>query len=494
MNLQAITPAEIELTTAGDIMNPRTMALVRAARKSKARARDHQSVGWFWIIPGLLAVLYLCLTNFGSLYAAEIDTSASAAREHDSLIIRANEMLKSKEFSEVESAMREYIQRVEDKDSRYSLLLAEPLLLLGSAREQQGDAIEALELYGRSLHVRRVNQGLHTPDQIPAVYKEAYTLATIGNYQAANEKHEYAYNILRRNHGALSTELLPGLFRLAEWYDLTHNIYTARALYEHALMIMKESYGDSDSRLIRAYTGLADSYKLERFPPYQHNQSRQVVGASVSAGGATSPSTAPQHRPQVHRYSQGEQALQEIIRIVKADSNSTSADKALRVLDLADWNLLFDKIRRAITLYEHAQELFAEDADANQSVIAENFSRTVELYMPLPLDPPPRKGDSSQEALDGVVEVSYVVDERGHAQEVTNTFSEPEGIMDTRVRRAVRISRFRPLFENGVAVRSPTKTLRHEFRYFPRTKFRSNRSGAGDAAAKPDTDLQKVKN
>ena len=383
---------------------------------------------------------------------------------HDTILLEARRQLQSREFADVESNMRAYIKQVEAQDSRYALDLANPLLMLGTAMELQDDVLGALEMYGRALHIQRVNRGLHSISQVPAVYKEANALVSIGNVIKANEKHEYAYNILRRNMGPLNINLLPGLYHLADWYKRTNNIYSARGLYEHARMLIIEDSSDTDSRLLKVYSGLADSYKLERFPPYHRSQNKGTF--KISTSGRPAASTAFQDQPQVHRYSEGEQALQQIIRIMRDDPDFSSGATARAVIDLADWNLLFDKHRRAGVLYRHSIDLINAAPEENSGMYAELFAEPVQLYLPLPSDPKVPEDATKQQARMGMVEIGYTINSRGHTRAVELLRSEPPDIMDVKVRRAVKMARFRPRLEDGVPVSTEGRLLKYEFTYY----------------------------
>ncbi len=428
---------------------------------------NYRSVVSLWALLLFVQPYFHSNTLVHAAEAESMSTDSSIppgyASKHDFILLEAKRQLESREFSDVENNMRAYIKQIEDEDSRYSVSLANPLLMLGTALEMQEDVIGALEMYGRALHIQRVNQGLHSIDQVPAVYKEANALVAIGNIVKANQKQEYAYEILRRSLGPLNIELLPGLYHLADWYKKTNNIYSARGLYEHARMLIIEDSGELDPRLLRVYSGLADSYKLERFPPYHRSQAKGTF--RISTTGHTTP-LAFQDQPQVHRYSDGEKALQQIIRIMKESGEFDSGDTARAVVDLADWNLLFDKPRRAGILYLHAIDLINEAPEENAGMYQELFSEPVQLYMPLPLDPKPPEGATKQHARTGSVELAYAIGIKGHTREVESLHSDPPGLMDIKVRRALKMARFRPKFEDGIPVRTDGRLLKHEFTYY----------------------------
>ena len=147
---------------------------------------------------------------------------------------RAQSLVDAREFLLAIDAAESAIDTIERGSHRYDMALAEPLVALGDALAQVGESGGALGAYERAVQVMRVNRGLHHPDQVEVIYREAAVHAATGDYAAANARHEYAYDILLRSHGATSTELLPGMFTLADWYLTTYDIFSARGLFEHA--------------------------------------------------------------------------------------------------------------------------------------------------------------------------------------------------------------------------------------------------------------------
>ena len=59
---------------------------------------------------------------------------------------------------------------------------------------------------------------------------------------------------------------------------------------------------------------------------------------------------------------------------------------------------------------------------------------------------------------------------RGKIQQLNPVASEPPGLMDYKVHRAMRNARFRPRIEEGVTVKTPNLVYRHRFEYYPLPK------------------------
>ena len=388
---------------------------------------------------------------------------------------RAQALVGAREFLLAIDAAESAIDTIERGSHRYDMALAEPLVALGDALAQVGDSGGALGAYERAVQVMRVNRGLHHPDQVEVIYREAAVHATTGDYGAANARHEYAYDILLRSHGATSTELLPGMFTLADWYLTTYDIFSARGLFEHAEKVARAEGRASGARL-RALRGIAATYRAERFPPGYVNTvesprtafSRDQRWASTVA---------------VNAFGRGERALIEVVNAVREHPDAQPTHIAGAMLELGDWFLMFEKQGRAEALYRRAWELL-EDEPGMRRVL---FGQATPLYLPLPR-PPKKPEGATGPPRKGVVELSVDVGENGQVGRIDTLRSEPEGKMDFRVRRAARRARYRPVFTEEGPHPSDDIRIVFQFEYFDAPSEREAASttaesegvGAGD--------------
>ena len=348
------------------------------------------------------------------------------------------------------------IEAIEQRSNRYAEELVRPLTLLGDALAGVGDVEGAFGAYDRALHIARVNHGLHHPDQVAVVYRQARLLADGGDFRAANARHEYAYTVLLRSHGGSSPALLPGLFALADWYMSGYNIFSARELYEHAAEVAQMSLDDDHPAHIRALRSVAATYRRERFPPLYK---RRPTGPSL--GSYAGFQYRPSNNASVNSFAKGERALIKVINIVQGRDGPAGEELARAMLELGDWFLMFDKQARAMSLYRRVWELLQN----NQPLLAETFHAPTPLYLPLPKPPSGRRG--GENGRQGIVELSVDINERGVVSRIATVRSEPPDLMDFKVRRAVKQARYRPAFDGQQP--HPTSDLRvkHTFVYYP---------------------------
>lgn len=359
------------------------------------------------------------------------------------------------------------IEAIEQRSSRYDPALVKPLVVLGDALAGLGDTPGAFGAYDRALHIVRVNHGLHHPNQVGVVYRQAKLHADGGQFAKANSRHEYAYGVLLRSYGGDNPALLPGLFMLADWYMSNYNIFSARDLYEHAAQMADKKLTDDHPARIRALRSLALSYRKERFPPFytrRDNDSSPGSYTRFQYRGTTS----------MNSFAKGERALIEVVNIVQAHDGANGKELARAMLELGDWFLMFEKQARATSLYRRVWELLEDDPD----LLAELFATPTALYLPMPRNPRKPEGTAASKTRDGVVELSIDVDEHGFVGRIDTLRSEPAELMDFRVRRAVKRARYRPAF-NGEKPQ-PTADVRvvHTFVYYP--------SAQANAAPPPD--------
>ena len=381
--------------------------------------------------------------------ASADETIREALREEGNPLSRIEVQLDASEFASAAVAAERIVEEIEDRSHRHDIDLAQPLMLLGDARLGMSDVVGALNAYDRSLLITRTNKGLFTPDQVEIVYREATAHAALGNRQVANDRQEYAFNIMYRAYGDNDPRLIPGLFLLADWYSEDHNIFVARRLWGQAVVLGKRYLPADDPQTISALKGLARTFREERFPT--------ITNESRDASNALYPRARSRYQQiQLNNFSPGERALIEVINIEMAKPDGSDAEVAAAMLELADWYLLFEKYSRAFPLYTRIWELLESDPEGLDAV----FKTPTPLYLPLP--PPPTPAIVSTTA-DGIVELALTVTDRGLVSNLSTLRSEPEGMMEFRVRKAIRRARYRPAFVEALPVL--TEDVRIEYRF-----------------------------
>ena len=406
-------------------------------------------------LPGLV-LLALALAPFTAAADNAIAMPNSSAAERQA-VADAAARIEAKEPLAAMNAAEAVIDDIERRANRYHPALTRPLVVLGDALASLGDTEGAFGAYERALHVARVNHGLHDVRQVEVVYRQARLHARQGDHRAANSRHEYAYGVLLRRYGGNHPALLPGLFALADWYMQNFNIFSARDLYEHAATLADGHLDAAHPARVRALRSVAATYRNERFPPfYVRREQRSALGSYTGFQYRQSGSQS------VNRFARGERALIEVVTIVQAQREAPPELVAQAMLELADWFLMFEKSRRAMSLYHRVWELQQHDPQLR----ARTFAAPTPLYLPLPRDPGRPEG-SNAAPRSGVVELSIDIDQRGFVSRLATLRSEPEDLMDFKVRRAVKRARYRPAFDGETALATADVRVVHTFDYYP---------------------------
>ena len=208
---------------------------------------------WLWVLFALV------IQATGS--SADVLNLDSVNGGTESLEI-AKDQIETGEYEEAIRVAESEIGRTEAIWGRYNIALVEPLVVLGDGLTGYGDYESALKAYDRALHVTRVNTGLHDPNQVAVVYREANAYYAKGDIAAANDRHEYAYHVLERNFDQQEDEsaLIPGTFVLANWYTKTYNIFMARTFFQKARVLAETHYDEGHPMIIEALRGIANTY------------------------------------------------------------------------------------------------------------------------------------------------------------------------------------------------------------------------------------------
>lgn len=372
--------------------------------------------------------------------------------------------IENAEYAKAEAFLAPYLRAVEAARHRYHPDLVQPLLLLGDARFGQGNYPGALDSYSQAVQVSRVSDGLFTPNQVEAVYRQSEALQRLGDGEAATRREEYAYEVLSRAYGTEDEAMLPGVFRLARWYKDAYNIFAARALYQQALKIYGANGKAGTPRAIPALQGLAETYRMERFPPFYVDDRESPSLLATRPGGRFADYEVPL---QINSFPVAERALQEVIRIRQQDASTGPTPVSEAILDLADWHLMWEHFRKAHTLYEHVYDRFEKVGNVDAATY---FAEPVLLHFAAPKDPRPPPAGERDEQTEGFVEVQFQVSTNGSVRNMEVVASEPEGLMDFPVRRSLRSARYRPAMVDGKAAPYEGEVYRHEFKYFPRSE------------------------
>ena len=368
------------------------------------------------------------------------------------------------------------IETIEENGGAWDSQLVEQLSSLGSLQQQRLNHPAAIQSFKRAIQISRIAQGLHTPDQIPLLENMIDSLVASENWEQADLYSDYLFSVQHKAYGIDDPRLIPALERLASWNISAFNLgygdqlgarlSTAQMLLSAGLRAVVSHYGRRDERVLEYLKDLARSaYYVKMYPEFLTGMDQPEFRARQENLKQKLNSFTIYPRS----FSLGEAALQDIINYHIQENGSVFAI-AEAITHLADWYLLFDRRTIAQRRYLQAWSLLSTEPDGDK--LKERLFGNV---VPLPtfIDGPKNlemraSVPKVRSKLNySIADVSLSVSITGSVRDVTILAEEDEENANvlSRLRRAVRFSRFRPRIESGRPVHSEGHVFRYRYWY-----------------------------
>jgi tetratricopeptide (TPR) repeat protein len=312
-----------------------------------------------------------------------------------------------------------------------------PLHGLGVSFMGANDPESAVVALKRAADLSRNTDGLFNINQIEFIDALIDAYEASGRYPEAEKESLYAMRVEEAAYGRSSIKLLDRLDKLARWYEGARRYTSERSTYERALAILARSAPENDLRRIPPLRGIARAFRLESF--------YGVEGADTSATFNTGNAGAPVFSDGSQQR-RGESSLTTALGIIDANQPSNEQLRGEVLIDLGDWYLASNAMRRANECY----------ADAWKALANVSNTRILESPRLLAYRPSISSVDRSQldpaEAVIKTVQLQFKVDRDGRIDDVTSpTTDVPENIVRNSA-ASMKRSRYAPRIENGVAV------------------------------------------
>jgi tetratricopeptide (TPR) repeat protein len=393
--------------------------------------------------------------------------------------------------------IRDYQQQVDQLESRYGAYhdgLSEVVLGLGLAQQQEGNHKEAILSLSRALQINRVNQGLYHVSKIPLIEQLIVSYSATGDWQAVDDSYYTLMQLYSRNYINTDVELLPGLAKLIRWHlyafggGLTEQPYNhlqlARELLFQSIHIIKINLGANDLRLLEPLAALVltDYYQAAAQLEYQEQVSKASINSFRDEPGKSFDDT---WNPYLNVFTQGKQHIEEMIHITQTNPAAPPRTAIDAFLLLADWHLLFKKKMTADEIYRHVW---------TQIMAMEDHEQQIEEIFRQPISLPhisisgtsfsdnggkPGKGsdiasqgndDGGQDMAGstsklGAIVIEFDITSSGRAVNAEVVEVDPGAKKNdiVKAKRQLKASRFRPRYENGIAVEAQKTRIRYLF-------------------------------
>ena len=387
------------------------------------------------------------------------------------------------------NSIREYEEQVHRLESQYDAYhagLSEAKTGLALAYQQEGNHEEAISSLETALQISRVNYGLYHVNKIPLIEHLIVSYTATGNWQAVEDRYYTLMQLYSRNYNHNDVELLPGLAKLIKWHMFAFsekvteqpmaNLLTAREFMLKAINIIRFNYGVDDLRQLEPFSGLVliDFYLAVEQSEFR-NDARTPTFDSFQQ--QTNPSFVESGSIHLSMLTQGRRHIEAMIQVTQSNPE-TPPRVALDILVmLADWNLIFkqkmaaDEIYRqvweqAMTLEDHEQhidEIFIEPVRVPDFFI---YNATLSGASPSENNDNNTAQDSGgNTAGQGAIVFEFDISTSGRALDPELVESAPGASKDAinRARRQLKSSRFRPRYDNGIAVENQNVSIRYLF-------------------------------
>lgn len=357
----------------------------------------------------------------------------------DPLTNLATAQMNQGDLVNAESNYRAAITLIERADGPGSPRLANPLVGLAETYMRGGLYQQANDAYKRALQINHAAAGFYNLEQLRIRDGLSESYLGLDKLSQANAQQRIQVAIQRRRSGANSPDVTPALYKLGRWYNRTGQYVESREAYQEARRIIRDAKGDDDPALVDALIGEALSYGNEG-----------AVPASVST-------------------------LRRALDVLDAQPEPDHLKRAEVLVALGDLHIVFRRPGAAHERYAEAwKELSTDQSLTEQRDVY--FGRPSRITGPrLPevvgaegLDQAgPRDGSA---IASGFVLARFVVDAEGAARDAVIIESDPPGMLDEKVLRALAGTTFRPRLVEGQIVATEGVQFRHDFRYLRSAK------------------------
>lgn len=370
------------------------------------------------------------------------------------------------------ATQRERLLLLEQEQGPYAPSLAEPLMDMGRYLQESGDPAQARLLYQRALHVLRVNEGLYSEQQMPLLHSLFAVNRSLGDWRAVDGGYDYLFR-LATTSGQLDVATAVEYFR---WQREALRRQLDSSDYRRLL-----SAYEANERLLAATDPALDSAGYWKLLDSQL-RNLYLVQALVTPRTTTTTrgftSTAAVRSEPMLEMDVHEQRLVNVQRAAVSRGTALLSDfiaapglqdeqlRAQALLALADWQQWNGSRGPAGETYR--QVISHLKATGQEYLLAQWFGSPVEL---------PDNGAFSRDPGQGgvAVAVRFSVSAAGRPTGIQATAAdESQKGFAMRLYRGLLSTRFRPRFEDGVAVE--TTDIERHYRYLDPDTLRRFRS------------------
>ena len=420
------------------------------------------------------------------------------------------------------SLYSEKVLLLETSEGVYNSELTEELIGLGKAYSDLGNHQNALSIFTRALHIKRINEGLHNINQLPLLELIIDANTNLQNFEELNKNYSYLLWIYDRNYDLNDLRRAPVYTRAANWHiaaydaepsrETSQHLVIAANLYGQATNLLQVTDNKGDAELISSLYGIVDAnYKLVE--PYGYitdidallTRSPNLLPSNFAMDYAEGDYTleneylARNYYPALdidhavlarliqnnnrtysllqNSYRSGRNALLRILEIHDKNSDSSSLSYVHTLTHLGDWHLRFRKRQTANSYYKNAYQILLKNhsKEIRETIFGwpyslghfegkSNFgSETYKVFQPEDLSGDLTNKEVSEE--ERFIIAKFRVTKYGTVRNFKILSSYPEKNIRLRrmARDTIRTTPFRPRMEDGQPIATDNVKILYRF-------------------------------
>ncbi len=405
-------------------------------------------VGFFsWLL-----TLALCISGGGFVLAEEKPVADSEVSE---VTQEPVDQQQSPELSRLVGNYQTAIEDIEADGGAFDQRLSETLFGLGKAYHEAGFQPEALQIYKRSMHVNRVNDGLYSLTQEPMLRGIIGIHHQQENWPEATISYNRLYGLYVKSYGKDDPRVLPILDEMNDWHinayksrekDGISHLFSSHALSNSAVDLVTKNFGPTDLKLVDHLKSLVATYY---YLALHQNDYKQPESGITFGESPVSQQQSREEMIMVRSYDSGKKAYERIIRVLHNNPDATPHDRAVAYAELGDWFLLFGKRESSLNAYRNSLALLGSEPES--AAMREKLFGSPKL---LPTFPNIYEADEVDKT--GYVRVKFKVTAQGTPRNINilEVVPEDKASLGYRAKRSVRSFRFRPKFVDDSPVAS----------------------------------------
>jgi len=290
-------------------------------------------------------------------------------------------------FSELVDEYQTNIEEIESTKGVYGEDLSQQLFSLGLAYQQKGKHGKAIKTLTRSLHLKRINNGLYSTSILPILNTLINSLAEKEQWDSVNNRYGYLKWLYEQNYNEEDIETFFLKMKMANWYLKSYNLKRQKEpivdlvnsykAYEQALKIAIKKYGSTDLRVLAPL----HEFILVNYLIATSNHIQPVINVDSEGNLIKTTSLLGMQLASLKYKSLrlGISLFNQEMEIYLNQPIINYLFVTRTKLKLADWYLMYGKRETALNLYQAAYHYLKDHSE-----ITKEFSELFSLPVALP--------------------------------------------------------------------------------------------------------------